>query len=217
MKRTDTSLLTKSPGPMLKHPQTGANYYDGESIISHLNYALGPNGWDWEWVGEGWDEQADEVWVLGRLTARFVVDAMNDEGYELHTASKTVKGWQPVNRRKSDKTPVSLGNDYKGADTDALKRAARLLGVGLDAWEKPGTQQPACDKAYWNKQWHMAVQGTRFEQDDIRHQFINWYSQNTTSSLSDWLEGATTEQAQRLVDTVREWIVKEAEKAKGAA
>lgn len=144
---TTIERLTKSPGPMLIHPQGGARYHPGEQIISHLNYALGPDSWDWEEVEHGFDEQGDQVWVRGKLTARFVVDAMNDDGYELRTAVKIERGWQPVKRRRDGGTIVNLGDDYKAADTDALKRAARLLGVGLDAWEKDAPERPAGNAA----------------------------------------------------------------------
>lgn len=135
---TDISRLTESPGPMLTHPQGGARYHPGEQIISHLNYALGPDGWDWEELDHGFDELGDQVWVRGKLTARFVRLDPSDEGVLTTACTKIERGWQPVKRRRSDNTLVNLGDDFKAADTDAMKRAARLLGVGLDAWEKDG-------------------------------------------------------------------------------
>lgn len=145
--KTDVSQLTAPPGVMLKHPHTGANYYSGEQIISHLNHALGFDGWDWMTLDHGFDTEADEVWVIGHLTARIVTDALDSDGFAVRSVSKTERGWQPVNRKKTGQI-MSLGNDYKAAATDALKRCARLLGVGLDAWEKdvpaaPSRQAPA--------------------------------------------------------------------------
>lgn len=141
---TDLSRLTESPGVMLKHPHSGADYYTGEQIITHLNYALGPDGWDWTPLDRGLDAEADEVWVLGQLTARFLVDAPDHDGYEMRTTVKIECGWQPINKKR-DGSRISLGNDYKAAATDALKRCARLLGVGLDAWAKdePASARPA--------------------------------------------------------------------------
>lgn len=137
---TDVSRLTESPGPLLKHPQTGANYHEGEAIIAHLNYSLGPDGWDWEWLDQGVDDDGSEVWVLGKLTARVTKLNPAEEGVITTASVKTVRGYQPIGKKK-DGSRISIGNDYKGADTDALKRAARLLGVGLDAWAK-APQQP---------------------------------------------------------------------------
>lgn len=221
MNVTDTSRLTESPGPMLV--KNGARYHDGEQIISHLNYSLGPAGWDWEEMERGYDEMADQVWVRGKLTARFVSDG--PDGYATTEATKIECGWNEVKRSKNDRTKlVDLGSDYKGADTDALKRAARLFGVGLDAWEKGGpaprqhpraNQAPACDKERWNKHWHAVVAGTRFEDDDTRHKFVKWYSRGELESLSAWLDLATDEQAERLIESVAAVI--ERERQQGAA
>jgi len=132
---TDLSLLTASPGPMARHPHSGANYHEGADIIAHLSRCLGPAGWSWTTGEHGYDELADQVWVVGTLTARVVVlDAAGDE--LVIGTTHTERGWQTVNRRRQDKSIVDLGADYKAADTDALKRASRLLGVGLDAWSK---------------------------------------------------------------------------------
>ena len=132
---TDLSLLTQSPGPMARHPHSGANYHEGADIIAHLSHCLGPAGWSWTTGEHGYDELADQVYVVGTLTVRVtILDGAGDE--LVIGTTHTERGWQTANRRKSDGSFVDLGNDYKAADTDALKRAARLLGVGLDAWMK---------------------------------------------------------------------------------
>ena len=51
---TDIARLTESPGPLKRRPD-GAHYHDGETIITHLNYALGPSGWDWTELDHGYD------------------------------------------------------------------------------------------------------------------------------------------------------------------
>lgn len=123
---------------------------------------------------------------------------------------KEDRGWQPVNRKK-DGSLISLGNDFKGADTDALKRCARLLGVGLDAWEKEGSaRRKVCDVEKYRRKWHATVKGTRFEDDDTRHKFIAWYSESHFSSLEQWLDGATDEEADALIATITERINAEA-------
>jgi hypothetical protein len=209
---TDISRLTESPGTMLKHPSTGANYHEGEAIITHLNYALGPDGWDWEWLDQGFDADGDAVWVLGKLTARFVAQAADGEGHATTAATKTVKGWKAASRKKNDKSLYQLGDDYKAADTDALKRAARLLGVGLDAWGAEA-EEPRCDAAFFTRKWHASVKGTRFEEDGVRAKFIAWYSDNATESLSEWLKDATADDAEALIATIKEWIEREKQKA----
>jgi hypothetical protein len=212
---TDITRLTQSPGPMKKHPHSGANYHDGEAIITHLNYALGPDGWDWEWVDQGLDAEADEVWVLGKLTARFVAHADADEGYKTTAATKTVKGWKAVSRKKNDKSIYQLGDDYKAADTDALKRAARLLGVGLDAWgaEVIQREEPRCDAAFFTRKWHATVKDSHLEDDATRAAFMGWYSGGATDSLSEWLKDATAEEAETLIATAKDRIAIKAQKA----
>jgi hypothetical protein len=219
---TNISRLTASPGPMLKHPQGGANYHAGDQIITHLNHALGPSGWDWEPIEHGWERDADEVWVLGKLTGR-VIELGIDGDEHVTTTTKTERGWAAVKRRRSDGTLVSIGDDFKSADTDALKRCARLLGVGLDAWEKEATRPQAkpaiktCDAPHWNARWHATVKGTRFESDEVRHNFIKWYSAGEFSSLAEWLAGATDDDAETLIATITNQIEVEAKRSAGAA
>lgn len=206
---TDISRLTESPGPM--QIKNGAKYHDGEQIISHLNYSLGPDGWDWEELERGYDEMADQVWVRGRLTARFVAEGPN--GDVTTQASKVECGWNEVKRKREDRTKlIDLGSDYKGADTDALKRAARLLGVGLDAWEKGGAapRRQVCDAKKWNARWHAVANGTRFADDEVRHKFLSWYSDGAFTSLSEWLKDATDEEVQTLIATLEDRIAAEA-------
>lgn len=209
---TDISRLTQSPGAMKKHPHTGANYHEGEAIITHLNYALGPDGWDWDWLDQGFDVEGDNVWVLGKLTARFLGHADADDGYKTTTATKTVKGWKAVSRKKNGGALYQLGQDYKAADTDALKRAARLLGVGLDAWGAEATEA-RCDAAFFTRKWHATVKGTHLDDDVVRAQFMGWYSDAATDSLSEWLQDATVDEAESLIATAKDRIAIKAQKA----
>lgn len=139
MTLTEIARLTESPGELKRRPD-GAQYHDGETIITHLNYALEPWGWDWAELDGGYDAETDEVWVLGQLTARFVVESLDGDERTLQSV-KIERGWQKVNRLR-DGSAKSVGDDKKGAATDALKRCARLLGVGLDAWAKAAPDQP---------------------------------------------------------------------------
>lgn len=223
---TDINRLTESPGEMKRRPD-GAQYHDGESIITHLNYALQPWGWDWAELENGIDTETDEAWVLGQLTARFIVEGP-DGGEQERVAVKTERGWQKINRLK-DGNAKAPGDDKKGAATDALKRCARLLGVGLDAWAK-APQQPqrqqqrspvtgaapqaaSCDNMFYTRKWHATVKGTHLDDDKTRAQFMAWYSDNKTDSLSTWLDDATAEEADTLIATAKERIAIKAQKA----
>lgn len=67
-----------------------------------------------------------------------------------------------------------------------------------------------CDKAHWLATWHATVKGTRFEDDDTRHKFIGWYTGSEMTSLSAYLDGATTDEAETLIATITEQMDREA-------
>jgi recombination DNA repair RAD52 pathway protein len=99
-------------------------YVEGAWVIRQLNLAF---GWDWDFeirdrqVITGPDGKPAEVVVLGRLTCRLPdgrVVVKEDFGSEAF------------------KPGVQAGDVFKSAATDALKRCARALGVGLDLYER---------------------------------------------------------------------------------
>lgn len=115
-----------------KKPVTNLTYITGEQVVTRLNEVLGWDGWSFRVLEHGFHEEADELWALGELTAY-------KEG------SMVVRqqfGSQQHNRAKSDKHILDLGFDLKGAATDALKKCASLIGVGLYLSEKEGGQVP---------------------------------------------------------------------------
>lgn len=136
--------LAASVGPMATLPNNGASYHTGEQIVTHLNRVLGPLNWSFRILGTGEEEGSDECWVFGEITA--TLDGV--------TVVKQDYGSQAFKRSRTTKQYVSKWDDKKAATTDALKRCARLLGVGLDAWanEKAPSWHPdlraAAEAAY---------------------------------------------------------------------
>jgi hypothetical protein len=96
-------------------------YITGEQCVSRLNQVLGPAGWSFTVREHGLNAEADEVWVLGELTVVL----------EGQTAVRQQFGSQRVKRHRTSGTPLDVGFDLKGATTDALKKCASLVGVGL--------------------------------------------------------------------------------------
>lgn len=92
------------------------DYVEGHVVTSRLNEAFDGN-WSFEVVKYRILKDTDEVLVLGKLTAEGVI--------------KMAFGSKEIERSKDTKAVVSLGDDLKAASTDALKKAASLLGVGL--------------------------------------------------------------------------------------
>lgn len=102
------------------------DYITGEQVTSRLNEVLGPGGWSFRVLEHAIHAEADECWALGELTA--VIDGQ--------TVTRQQFGSQKVKRSRSSGTPLDIGFDLKGAATDALKKCASLIGIGLYLWAK---------------------------------------------------------------------------------
>jgi hypothetical protein len=90
------------------------DYVEGHTVIARLNAAL-DGAWSFEVVAH--EVRDHEVLVLGKLTAAGIV--------------KMQFGASQVTRDRETKAALSLGDDLKAAATDALKKCATFLGVGL--------------------------------------------------------------------------------------
>lgn len=96
-------------------------YITGEQCTTVLNEVLGYDGWTFRVVEHGIHEQSDEVWVLGELV--------------VHTLERNIVrqqfGSEKIKRAKATGIPLEIGFQLKGAATDAMKKCASLIGVGL--------------------------------------------------------------------------------------
>ena len=106
------------------------DYVEGHTIIHRLNDAFDAN-WSFAILKHEILKETDEVFVLGRLSAGDIV--------------KTQFGSSRITRARETGEAISLSDDLKAAATDALKKAATLLGVGLCLYNndtsRPGSQQ----------------------------------------------------------------------------
>ena len=136
--RQNIILTTPTPPEYIKTRKGKGNrmftYIEGGYVIAKLNEAFSPVGWDFEIVAQGQsdrkpDDKADgEVWVRGKLTIK---DHKN--GYEV---SKTQYGQHTLYKGNM------IGDAYKAASTDALKKCASMLGIGLDVyWQQLDNEQ----------------------------------------------------------------------------
>lgn len=101
-------------------------YVTGEQVTTRLNEELGFLAWSFKLLEHGIHAEADECWVLGELTVEVGG----------RTVTRQQFGSQKVKRSRSSGTPMDIGFDLKGAATDALKKCASLVGVGLYLWKK---------------------------------------------------------------------------------
>jgi len=92
------------------------DYVEGHAIIKRLNDSF-DGLWSFEIVKHEVMDDLDEVIVLGRLSAGDVM--------------KMQFGSSRITRAKETGNVISLADDLKAAATDAMKKCATLLGVGL--------------------------------------------------------------------------------------
>jgi hypothetical protein len=130
------SLESPFTPAQIKHRKGNFNrtlaYVEAPVVIARLNDAF-----DAVWSFEITEHHIlqDEVLVLGRLTAEGI--------------TKTQFGSSQITRKKDTGEVISLGDDLKAAATDALKKAATLLGVGLHLYEsEPSPQKPMNGQGY---------------------------------------------------------------------
>ena len=100
------------------------DYVGAADVIQRLNNSL-----DAEWSFSVLEHEVldDEAVVLGQLSASGV--------------TKTQFGRSEITRRKRDRSPVSIGDDLKAAASDALKKCATQLGVGLHLYFQNGERR----------------------------------------------------------------------------
>jgi len=99
------------------------SYVSQQHVTRTLNEVFGFD-WDfdvlWEQIGK------TEAVVKGRLTVR----APNGQ-----VVQKTQFGGSPIKRAKNG-APLGVADDLKAAGSDALKKCASLLGIGLDLYDE---------------------------------------------------------------------------------
>jgi hypothetical protein len=98
------------------------HYVRHQYITQVLNQICGHN-WDFEILRE--DVREDQIWVLGKLTIRVHDHQIVKQQY----GSASVKTYSSGDNAGE---MMSLGDDLKAAASDALKKCASMIGLGLD-------------------------------------------------------------------------------------
>lgn len=152
-------------------------YIPQAEVIARLNNVLGVDNWS-EQVVNVWRDPSDLDFVLAHLRLTAIINGK--------TVVRDGFGGQKINKTKQG-DPVDLGDDYKGAVSDALKKAATTLGVALylsrdaDALEIEAAQnepqpEPAPEPS---EEWKNFVEQTRMlnkEGKDKLNEF--WFEYN---------------------------------------
>jgi hypothetical protein len=124
-----SEILSKLSEPFPKEVEStlrkgGASltYIPISEVISRLNNVLGVDGWSYAVKGCHRDSITPD-WIIAHVTLTAIID-----GSVVH---KDGFGGQEVKYMKGGDKPLDLGNEFKGAVSDALKKAAQALGVGI--------------------------------------------------------------------------------------
>lgn len=140
-------LIQEREGPGKKM----LSYISGNFVIDELNRAFN-YAWSWSidkaWVQESADHRK-AVWKNGQRTGEYTVEKQNpvahvigtltvyfqDENGQLFEVKKTATGSKGVIGSASEQESI-----FKAATTDALKKAASLLGIGASLYRDEGEQ-----------------------------------------------------------------------------
>lgn len=116
---------TKTPSEFIKTRPGAAGmtfkYVPIGYVVSALNIGFGFN---WEWKIIDCQVGKDQVWVRGELTIKDFSTG--------NSVSRSGVGGAIIKKSRSSNDPISIANDIKSADSDALKVAAAKFGIGAD-------------------------------------------------------------------------------------
>lgn len=109
-------------------------YVMSPSVIKRLNAI---SDYDWSFTIKDWEKtENDEIIVSACL--------------ELDGIKKEDFGGSQITKSKKNGKPINIVDDTKAAASDALKRTARLFGIGLHLWDddhRKEKEKPETNKA----------------------------------------------------------------------
>jgi len=117
-------LAEPFPREMLRYHQgKKLTYVPVAEVIARMNRVLGVNGWSSEVINV-WREPDYPEWVLAHVRVTATINGV--------LVQRDGVGGQQVKKLRSGNGVVDLGDEYKGAMSDALKKACQGYGVGLE-------------------------------------------------------------------------------------
>lgn len=130
-------LADEFPAAMLRtnNEKRGLTYVPISEVVARLNSVLGVGAWDYEVVETGTFGTKETLsgtyplWITAhvRLTATVDDQRATKDGY----GGQQVKFLSVKQGEQLPTGPVDIGDEFKGAVSDALKKAAQHFGVGL--------------------------------------------------------------------------------------
>lgn len=106
----------------LRKSGTNLTYIPISEVINRMNRIVGIDNWSTEIISVKRDG-TDTDWIIAwvRVTVRIGDKVVTKDGV----------GGQQIKFKKDSTDPVDLGDEFKGAVSDATKKALQQLGVGL--------------------------------------------------------------------------------------
>lgn len=135
-------LLTPTdPAYVKQRPAKGGGtwtFVPGGYVQKVLNLMF---GWDWDFeIANVWQTEAPnpQIVIHGKLIVRtgghVIVKSQFGNKDIVFENDKDVVDGKSV--KKKSNRPLDIGNDYKAAATDALKKCAALLGIAADVYNR---------------------------------------------------------------------------------
>ena len=181
-------------------------YLPISEVINRLNKVLGVDGWSFEIISVHRDAvDQDELVAHVSLTADIAGKRIIKHGF----------GGSSVKRAKQSGKPIDLGNDFKGAVSDALKKAAQQLGVGLylarstdamdaeeailveSAQESQSTAQPADDEK--SVRWSAFIDVTKSMSSEEKEQLNSFWASHSGNKPKPTKDKISMEDLEALV------------------
>lgn len=122
----DANLRLAEPFPqsMLRfHQGKKLTYVPVAEVIARLNRVLGTENWSSQ-VITMWREGDHPDWVMAHVRVTATINGIS--------TSRDGVGGQQIKKLRSGNGVVDLGDEYKGAMSDAFKKACQGFGVGLE-------------------------------------------------------------------------------------
>ena len=107
----------------LKKGGTTLDYVPIAEVIARLNALLGTENWGEE-AAEAWRDPSDPDWIVAKATVWAYINGSKQPTYKIGY------GGQKIKRTKAGDI-LDLGDEYKGAHSDAFKKACTKFGIGL--------------------------------------------------------------------------------------
>jgi hypothetical protein len=172
--KTDAERLSEPFPPealrQLKKQGTTLTYIPVSEVIARLNNVIGTGNWNII-ESDAWRDQGDPDWVIAKVTIRSMVDGVET----------TRIGWggQQVKMKRDGSGPLDLGDEFKGATSDALKKAAQALGVGLDL---------ARDEDMLSLERELLMEKITASQASFISDYLETLDEEATESAKDWFK-----------------------------